>query len=121
MNLFLKVTAIFEAITGLGLILFPKMVIELLFLSAIKETGAIMVAMIAGAAILSIAFICFLTTGNSKVYPLIQTLLFYNIIVVAIALYGIIHFAIEGIGVKLIICFHSVLALWSLLILRKAN
>lgn len=121
MNLFLKVTAIFEAITGLVLILFPKMVLELLFLSVTKETGAIMMAMIAGAALLSIAFLCVLTTEKSKIYSLIQTLLFYNIIVVAIALYGIIHLSIQGFGVKLIICFHSLLALWSLLIFRKAN
>lgn len=121
MKLFLKVTAIFEGLTGLALILVPQLVVQVLFLSVIKETGAVMVTMIAGAALLSIAFLSFLTTENSKIYPLIQILLFYNIIVVAIALYGIIHFSIQGIGVELIIFFHSLLALWSLSIFRKAS
>jgi hypothetical protein len=121
MNLFLKITAFFEAITGLGLILIPKTVIQLLFLASINDTGGIIAAMIAGAAILAIAILCWFSGRNLKVYPLIKTLLFYNMLIIAIAAYGRINYKIEGIGILVVIGFHTILALWSLALIRRSS
>lgn len=119
MNLFLKVTAIFEAITGIGLILIPKVIVQLLFSAALNDIAGIMIAMIAGAALASIAFYCWSVSRDSKSYPLIKILLFYNLAVIAIAMYGLINFPIYGIGIIGAIGFHSILAVWSLFILRN--
>jgi O-antigen/teichoic acid export membrane protein len=121
MNLFLKVTAFFEGLTGLGLILIPKTVIQFLFVSTLNEAGGIMAAMIAGAAILSIAFYCWSMSRSTKVHPLIKVLSFYNIVVVAIAVYGLINFPIKGIGILGVIGFHGLLTLWSFSILRRTD
>jgi hypothetical protein len=117
MNLFLKVTAIFEGLTGLFLIIAPHIFIQILFLSKLGEASAIFIVRIAGAALFSLALLCWYT--KDSITLLLKILLFYNITAVIIAIYSIFNFSLKGIGVEVIICFHLLFALWNMLDLKK--
>ncbi|TPG34807.1 hypothetical protein EAH81_22280 [Flavobacterium pectinovorum] len=117
MNLFLKITAIFEGLTGLFLIIAPQIFIQILFLSKVEEASAIFIARIAGSALFSLALLCWYTKDSIRL--LLKILLFYNTAAVIIAIYSIFNFSLKGIGVEVIICFHLLFALWNMLVLKK--
>jgi hypothetical protein len=117
MKFFLKITALFELITGLGLIFIPKLIISLLLGTALVGAGGYITAMIAGAALLSIAYVCWLTRNSLAVNLIIKTLLFYNTVVVAILLFGVINFKLNGLGLWFVVVLHSALSVWGLLLL----
>lgn len=117
MNLFLKVTAVFEGLTGLLLIAAPQVFIQILFLSTIEEASAIFIARIAGSALFTFALLCWYT--KDSITLLLKILLFYNVSVVIIAIYSLFNFSLKGIGVGVIICFHLLFALWNMIVLKK--
>lgn len=119
MKTFLKLTALFEALTGLGLIAIPKLIVLLLFQATLNDAGGIIVAMIAGVALISLATICWFSRENKTAYVLVKVMLFYNIAVIAIALFGILNYELKGAGLWLVVCFHSVLAIWASSIIKK--
>jgi hypothetical protein len=119
MKVFVKVTALVELITGLGLIFIPKFIISLLLATTLDGAGAYISAMIAGAALSSIAYVCWLSRNSVAVSLIIKALLFYNIVVVAVLLFGFVNFKINGIGLWMVIVLHSVLSVWGLLLLLK--
>jgi hypothetical protein len=119
MKVFVKVTALFELITGLGLIFCPKSIIFLLLGTTLDESGGLISAMVAGAALVSIAYVCWLSRDSVAVNLIIKSLLLYNTLVVGILLFGFINFKLNGIGLWLAIVLHSALSVWSLLLLLK--
>ncbi|WP_264564892.1 hypothetical protein [Flavobacterium sp. N3904] len=121
MKTFLKLTALFEALTGLALIFVPKLVILLLFEVTLDGFGGQIAGMIAGAAILSIAIICWLMKEVESAIFVVKTLLFYNISIVAIVLYSIINYGVKGPGIYLIVGFHTIFSIWSLLLFLKKS
>lgn len=54
MKFFLSFTAVVEALTGIGLIFFPGLLVSFLLQQKYDETGGIIVAMVAGGAIVRI-------------------------------------------------------------------
>jgi hypothetical protein len=117
MKLFLKVTAVFEGLTGLALIFAPQLVIQMLFLSSLEETGGIIIARIGGAAILIIALLCWMT--KEIFLLLIKLLLIYNIFVILITLYSLWDYGIQRSGLVIILLFHFVFAIWGFIVSRK--
>lgn len=119
MKVFVKVTALVELVTGLVLIFIPKFIISLLLGTTLDGAGAYISAMIAGAALSSIAYVCWLSRNSVAVNLIIKALLLYNIVEVAVLLFGFINFKINGFVLWLVIVLHSVLSVWSLLLLLK--
>ena len=118
MKNFLQLTFLFEVFIGLALVIVPKLVISLLFDVSLEGSGGIIIAMIAGGAILSLSLLCWLMK-DILANQLVKALLFYNVAVVAIVVYGLLNLEIKGPGLWLVIIYHSVFALWSASLLRK--
>lgn len=119
MKFFLNITALFELITGLGLLFIPKLIILILLGTALDGAGAYVSAMVAGGALISIAYACWLIRDSVSMISIIKALLLYNSIVVAILFFGFVNFQLNGIGLWLTIVLHSVFSVWSLLLLLK--
>jgi hypothetical protein len=120
MKNFLKLTFLFEGFIGIALIFVPKLVVSILFETTLEGKGGIMIAMIAGAAIVSIALICWIMKEIPS-NELVKILLFYNVAVVAIVIYGMLHLEIKGLGLWLVVVYHSVFAIWSWTLFKKSN
>ncbi len=88
MKSFLSFTAIIEALTGIGLLFFPGMLVSFLLQKEFNETGGIIVAMVAGGAILSMAIGSWLFKQNEAALTFSKILLIYNLPVVVIVIFG---------------------------------
>ncbi len=119
MKLFLKFTAIVEALTGILLVLVPGRVVSVLFGTELTDKTGIILAMLAGVAIFSLSLICWLLAEQDAALAAVQALLVYNVTVTFILLYGKFAFGIQGWVLWLIIIFHGVQSLQSLRFLRK--
>ena len=119
MKLLLTLTALFEALTGIGLIVFPSMVISLLI--GTLPDGAVVstLAMIAGAALLSLAIACWLPRNNAAATGIVKAMIFYNLAAAATLLYASIGDKLSGAGLWPAILLHAALAVWCFIALSQ--
>lgn len=103
---FLSYTAIIEALTGLALMAVPSIVTLLLFKMPLTNSLEIIVAMIAGAAIFSLALASWFSRLANTNTIMLKVLLFYNFSLTAIVLYAVIALCFQGIALWLVIAFH---------------
>jgi hypothetical protein len=105
-----SVAAIFEAATGLALIIFPQFVAGLLLGANLAGPG-IAVARIAGAALLSLGIACWKSRTDSDETSVLAAMLAYNLLVTAYLVY--LGFGGELVGVLLwpATAIHAVLTL----------
>jgi hypothetical protein len=106
LKLFLTYTAIIEGVTGIFLVIMPSRFILLLFKMQPNGGGDIILIMIAGVAILSLAILCWLFKDQERARPVVFMLLFYNVLVTAVVVYGTVKYLFNGSGLLAIICFH---------------
>jgi hypothetical protein len=106
MKSFLTYTAMIEALTGLGLLIVPSKVVLILFESELNGSLAIIFSMIAGAAIFSLALICWLFRMQKAALTMVKAMLFYNFVVATILLYGALGLGFKGPALWLVIIFH---------------
>jgi hypothetical protein len=66
MSRLLKLTALIEAATGLGLIAVPSVVVRLLLGSPLETSAAVTLGRVAGAALLSLGVACWLARGDTQ-------------------------------------------------------
>ena len=119
MKLFLQITAIAEILFGILLVFFPNFIIALLFETPITETSGIIASMIAGVAVISLTIICWLVQNKIDAIETVKGMLFYNFTIIAVILYLIGVYKISGLGVWLVIGFHTFQGIWSIIILMK--
>jgi hypothetical protein len=120
MKFFLSFTAVIEVLTGIGLLFFPGFLVSFLLQRKYEETGGIIVAMVAGGAIISIATGSWLFRHHATAQTFSKALLVYNAAIVVIVLFSAIHFEFASIPFFLIGGFHFFQALWGLkLLLNK--
>mgnify|MGYP001291958535 CR=1 FL=1 len=117
---FLTLTAIFECATAIALLAAPQTFILLLFEVALNEPIAILVAQIAGAALFTIAIACWQSRNflnEPLTFGLLQALLFYNIAVALLLVYGAMNYSLISAGVLLVTITHFLFAVWCAIIL----
>jgi hypothetical protein len=68
--------------------------------------------MLAGAAILSLAVICWLLRETQGLQKIVRGMLFYNFIIMAIALCGIFWYGISNLGLWFVTFAHAALFIW---------
>jgi hypothetical protein len=119
MKKLLVITAIFEGLTGLGLVTIPSLLSNILLGEPITENVGIVVAMVAGSALLSISVSCWLSRASTNATALIKSLLVYNITVAAVLIYGALVFRINGLGLWPATIAHIALAIWCIMLLLK--
>ena len=119
MKLFLSLTAILEALTGFALIAAPVPLVAFLFGVPLIGAGAMTVAFIAGAAIITMAFFCWLSRKNADDFAIVKTMVVYNFAIVSIVIYGVINYQLAGIPLWLVVCFHLSFAIWAIMLIQK--
>ena len=114
----LVVTAIVEAGTGLALVMVPSVVTTILLGATLDPPVALVVARIAGVALLSLGVACWLASKEARSRAsrgLIAAMLLYNVAVpVVLALAGL-----YGIGLWPVVLAHAALAVWCMACLRS--
>ena len=121
MKVLLIVTAVIEAATGLALVLSPSMPASLL-LGASLDTPGLVVARVAGAALLALATACWLARNDPQsraATGLIAAILLYNLAAVAVLVHAGLGLGLSGIGLWPAVVLHAVLGVWCVACLWK--
>ena len=121
MNRLLKLTAIIEAATGLGLMAVPSMVVRLLLGSPLDTSATVALARVAGAALLALGVACWLArddTQSRAARGLVAAMLLYNISVVAVLAFAGLGLGLHGIALWPAVILHAVMAVWCIACLR---
>lgn len=119
MKIFLSYSAIIEGLTGLGLMVFPSVVVNLLLNATLIEPVAIILSLISGVAIFSIALVSWLLRTQPASLIAVKVLLFYNLAISVLLVYGISKFGFTGFAVWIVILFHVVQSIVSLVLISK--
>ena len=119
MKQFLIFTAIIEGATGIGFILFPSIVVGVLLKLTLTLPGEIIVCHIAGVAIFSISLISWLSALGVGHVNMIKVLLFYNLAIPCILIYGIAKFELSAVALWVVIIFHLIQSIISVVLLSK--
>jgi len=122
MNRLLKLTAIIEAATGLGLIAVPAIVVRLLLDAEI--TGAsIPLGRVAGVALLALGVACWLArddTQSRAARGLVSAMVLYNLGAVIILASAGIGLGFIGIALWPAVILHAAMAVWCVTSLRRS-
>lgn len=113
----LLVTAIVEAGTGVALVMTPSVVSTILLGATLDPPVALVVARIAGVALVSLGTACWFASKDdtSRVARgLVAALLFYNVAVPAVLVLA----GLYGVGLWPVVVAHIALAVWSAMCLR---
>src|SRR4051812_22935170 len=103
---FFTYTGIIEALTGLGLLIAPAAVTRILLGAELQDSLEIVLAMVAGAAIFSVALVSWLSRKNIVAVMSLAVLLFYNFAVSLILLYSTLGLKFSGMFLWGVIAFH---------------
>lgn len=115
------VTAAIEAGTGLGLMVSPAPLVALLLGAALDTIGGLLVARVAGAALLALGLACWLARSDGQscaATALIAAMALYNAVVAAILIYAGTVLGLSGVGLWPAALLHLVMAAWCGLCLR---
>ena len=121
MNRLLKLTAIIEAATGLGLIAVPAIVVRLL-LGAEISAASIPLGRVAGAALLALGVACWLARGDTQsrtARGLVVAMLMYNIVATAVLAFAGIGLGLHGVALWPAVILHAAMGGWCVACLRR--
>ena len=111
----LVATAIIESATGVALLIAPSLVAQLLLGVPLPSAAALLVARIAGAALLAIGLSCWLEGRRAATAPvggLVAGLLVYNGAVFALLVHAALAEGLRGVGTWPTCALHLLMALW---------
>jgi len=110
----LALTAVGEAVTGLVLLVYPPIVVRLLFGAEIAGVGVV-ISRVAGAALLAIGVACWRVRNDSRSptqLGLLTGVLIYDIAAAALLAHAGLFLDMAGIGLWPVIVLHAALAFW---------
>ncbi len=123
MKRLLKLTGIIETATGLGLMAVPSVVVRLLLGSPLDASAAVMLARVAGAALLALGVACWLArddTQSRAARGLVVAMLIYNIAATALLAFAGIGLGLHGIALWPAVVLHAAMAIWCIVCLRRS-
>ena len=124
MSRLLKLTAIIETATGLGLMATPSVVVRLLLGSPLDTSAAVMLARVAGAALLALGVACWLArddTQSRAARGLVVAMLMYNIPATAVLAFAGIALGLHGVALWPAVALHAVMAVWCITTLLRTQ
>ncbi|MGB4771303.1 MAG: hypothetical protein WBP58_07585 [Chitinophagaceae bacterium] len=119
MKSFFTATAIIEALTGLGLAMVPATVAKSLLGRALTEPEGVLVARLAGAALLTIAIACWFSRNDPHSSAMVKAMLAFNVFAITLLVYAAVIEQVSGRGLWPAVVLHAVLLIWCLSILRR--
>jgi hypothetical protein len=126
MRTLLIFTAALEGVAGLGLLLAPVAVADLLLGDTLETPASMVLARVAGVALLAIGVACWqarLDPTGSAAAGIVGGILLYNLAVASLLAYACIGLGLFGIGLWPGVVLHLALAVWCVACLRvrRAN
>ena len=120
----LIVTAFVETATGLMLVVSPTLVVAFLLGASLDAPAALVVARMAGAALLSLGCACWLARNdgpNRAVPGLVAAMLLYNSVAVAVLAHAGAVARLVGVLTWPVMALHAALAIWCIACLRSGR
>lgn len=120
-TLFLLVTAVAEVLTGLFLLLWPAVPLALLLGVPVAAPEALLVARVAGTALIAIGVTSGLArydAGSPALRAVLSGILLYDLAVAAVLAYAGIGLQLRGILLWPAVLAHAALAIWCVLCFR---
>jgi hypothetical protein len=111
----LATTAVLESGTGLGLLAFPSVVVTLILGSPLDTGAAVVMARVAGTAILALATACWLARQDEQsraTRGLVGAMVLYNAGSIATLVYAVVYLGVSGIALWPIVLVHAALGAW---------
>ena len=124
MSRLLKLTALFEAATGFGLIGMPSVVVRLLLGSSLDTSAAMMLGRVTGAALLALGIACWLArddTQSPAARGLVVAVLLYDVATVAFLAFAGLGLRLHGVALWPAVILHAVMAVWCAGCLRRRS
>ena len=124
MNRLLKLTAIIELATGLGLMAVPSVVVRLLLGSPLDISAAGILGRVAGAALLALGVACWLARDDTQSRAsrgLVVAMLMYNIVATAVLAFAGIGLGLHGVALWPAVVLHAAMAVWCVACLRSSS
>jgi len=104
-------SALLGAATGIALMVAPAPPVKLLVGAAFDTTGGLIVARVAGAALLALGLGCWLARSQAA-RGLVAAMLFYNLAALALLIYAGLGLKLSGVGLWPAVLLHLTLAVW---------
>ena len=123
MKRLLKLTGIIETATGLGLMAVPSVVVRLLLGSLLGTSAAVVLARVAGAALLALGVACWLArddTQSRATRGLVVAMLMYNLVATAVLAFAGIGLGLHGVALWPAVVLHAAMAIWCIVCLRRS-
>jgi hypothetical protein len=119
MKSLLTVTALVEGSFGLSLAIVPSLVVPILLGTSLTDPGAILIARLAGAALITIAIACWLSRIDPRSPVMVKVMLAYNIFSTTLLVYATLVERISGPGLWPAVLLHVGLLVWCVSSLRR--
>ncbi len=115
MKKLLRISAIIEMPTGLGLMAAPSFVVRLLLGSPLDTSVATMLGRVAGVALLALGVACWLArddTHSRAARGLVAAMFLYNVAVAALLTLAGVGLGLRGIALWPAVLLHAAMAVW---------
>jgi hypothetical protein len=119
MKSLLTITSLLEGLTGLALAILPSFFVSLLLGTSLTDPSAILIARLAGAALITIALACWLSRSETQSPVMVKVMIAYNIFSISLLLYAALFESISGPGLWPAVLLHLGLLVWCLSYLWK--